>query len=130
MSYKTFRIWQLVLTVVIAIVIAVSVVIGNAIIPIPAVILGMLILIILKRSVKEVVEDERVYTIAEKASRLTLQIVGIAMAVVGATLLAISRGGSSMLAQIGFALAYATGGLLVIYYIAYIYYDRKLGGKG
>jgi len=131
MSYKTFRIWQRVLMAIIAVIIAVSVVTSNAIIPIllPAVILGMLILIILRRRVKEVITDERVYDIAEKASRLTLQIVGITMAVVGAALLAIGRGGSSMLAEIGFTLEYATSGLLVIYYIAYIYYNRKLGGK-
>jgi len=129
MSYKTFRLWQGIVGAVIGAVIAVSVVTGNAIVPIPTVIVGMLIIIALRRRVKEVIADERVYAIAEKASRLTVQIVGIAMAAVGGTLLAISHGGSSVLAQVGFTLSYATCGLLVIYYVAYTYYNRKLGGK-
>jgi uncharacterized membrane protein len=129
MSYKTFKIWQRVLLVIIAVVVAISVTTGNAIIPIPTVIIGVVLIIILRRRVKDVVADERVYAVADKASRLTLQIVGIAMAAVGGILLAISRGGSSVLAQVGFTLEYATSGLLVIYYIAYIYYNRKLGGK-
>jgi uncharacterized membrane protein len=131
MSYKTFRIWQGIVAAVIGAVIAVSVVTGSVIVPIPTVIVGMLIIIVLRRRVrvKEVIADERVYAIAYRASRLTMQIIGIGMAVTGATLLGLGRGGSSVLAAVGLTLEYATCGLLVIYYIGYIYYSRKLGGS-
>jgi uncharacterized membrane protein len=130
MSYKTFRIWQRVIAAIIAAVIAFSVVDGNSIAPIPTVIVAMAIIIILRRRVKEVVADERAHAIAGKASRLTMQITGIAMAAAGGTLLAMSRGsGEPMLGYIGYTLCYATCALLIINYIAYYYYSRKLGGR-
>jgi len=130
MSLKTFRIWRRILIAVIGAAAAISVIIGNAYILLSAVIAGMIVIIVLRRRVKEVIADERVYTIADKAARLTLQILGIGMAFIGAILLALSRENlSAILAQVGFALEYATCGLLIIQLAAYTYYSRKLGGK-
>ena len=78
---------------------------------------------------KEIINDERTYTIAGKAARLTLQIVAIGMAIIGVILLIISHGESSALTRIGFPLEFATCALLIINYITYYYYNRKLGGK-
>jgi uncharacterized membrane protein len=130
MSSKTFRIWQRYLVVIIAAIAAVSVIIGNAYILLSAVVIGLIVLIILRRRVTEIVSDERTYAIAYKAARLSMSIVGVGMAVIGATLLAFSRDDlSAPLAQVGFALEYATCGLLMIHLAAYTYYSRKLGGK-
>jgi len=130
MNLKTYQYWRIVLVAIIGAVAAVSVAIGNAYILLSAVIAGMIIIIVLRRMVKEVIADERTYTIAYKAARLSLSIVGIGMAVTGATLLAFSRDNlSATLAQVGFALLYATCGLLMINLAAYTYYSRKLGGK-
>ena len=130
MSRKTFKLCGVIITMVVAALISWAIVAGNALIPVPAVAAGTVILYLCKKRVKEVVEDERVYRIAEKASRLTIQISGILMAIAGATLLAASRGGSPDLEQTGFAVAYSACGLLLIYYISYIYYNKKFGGKG
>lgn len=130
MNLKTYQKWRMVLTAIIGAVSAISVIIGNAYILITAVIVGIIVIIALRRMVKEVIADERTYTIAYKAARLTLSVVGIGMAVIGAMLLAFSRDDlSATLAQVGFALVYATCGLLVINLAAYTYYNRKLGGK-
>lgn len=130
MNIKTYRNWRTALTLIIAALAAVSIATGIAYILIAAVVIGILVLLLLRRKVKEVVEDERTYTIAYKAARLTLSIVGIGMAVIGATLLAFSRDDlSATPAQVGFTLLYATCGLLVINLAAYTYYSRKLGGK-
>ena len=130
MNIKTYRNWRTALTVIIAAIAAVSVTIGNAYVLIGAVLVGMIILLILRRRVKEVIYDERTYTIAYKAARLTVSAVGISMAIAGAILLALNRDTiSSTAAQVGFALLYATCGLLVVNLAAYTYYSRKLGGK-
>jgi uncharacterized membrane protein len=129
MSLKTYKNWRTVITVMIAAIAAVSVTIGNVYVLVSAVVIGMIILFLLRRIVKGVVRDERTYAIAYKASRLTMSVVGVGMAIVGAILLALSQKDfSSSLAQAGFALEYAVCALLVINLAAYTYYSRKLGG--
>ena len=129
MSYKTYRMWQSIIGMVIGGVTGVSVALGIWIIPIPVILIGVLMITILRRRVKEIVADERNYTIVEKASRLTLQIAIIGMAASGIVLLTLSHGESQGLTQAGFALEYAACALLVINSLAYTYYNRKLGGK-
>lgn len=129
MSFRTFRMWQAFMGMIIGGVMGASLGMGNWIIPIFTIIIGISIMMVLRRRVKEIVADERNYAIAAKAARLTLQIVTIGMAVVGAILLAVSHGDSAVLTQIGFGLEYATCALLVINYITYYYYNRKMGGR-
>jgi uncharacterized membrane protein len=130
MSYNTFKTIQSITAAVIAAFAAASIVTGNAIILISVVIAGMVLLYVLRRRVKEIIADERTYTIAYKAARFTVAVVGVGMAVTGALLLALShRDYSAPLSQAGFALEYATCGLLIVNYLAYYYYSRKLGGK-
>jgi len=130
MNIKTYRNWRIALIAIIAALAAVSVATGIAYILIAAVVIGILVLLLLRRKVKEVVEDERTYTIAYKAARLTVSVAGIGMAIAGAILLAFNHDAlSSTPAQVGFALLYAVCGLLVINMAAYTYYSRKLGGK-
>jgi uncharacterized membrane protein len=130
MNANTYRNWRMTLTIVIAILGAVSVAIGNAYILIGAVAAGLVILVILRRRVKEVITDERNYAVASKAARLTVSLVGLGMAVAGAILLAFHHDNpSAAMAQVGLALLYATCGLLLINLAAYTYYNRKMGGK-
>jgi uncharacterized membrane protein len=130
MNIKTYRNWRTVFTAIIVAVGAVSVVTGIVYILIAAVVIGMIILLMLRRRVKEVIYDERTYTIAYKAARLTVSIAGIGMAMAGAILLALNRDTmASTAAQAGFALLYATCSLLAVNLAAYTYYSRKLGGK-
>jgi uncharacterized membrane protein len=130
MNVKTYRNWRTVLTLIIIALAAVAVATGIAYILIAAVVIGIIVLLLLRRRVKEVVEDERTYTIAYKAARLTVSMVGMGMAITGVIMLAFNRDDfSATLAQVGFALLYATCGLLVINLAAYTYYSRQIGGK-
>jgi uncharacterized membrane protein len=47
------------------------------------------ILLLFRKGIREVVADERIYSIAEKASLVTFRILGIAMALIDATLVAL-----------------------------------------
>ena len=129
MSFKTYTVIRIFVLIVMAGLIGWAVVSGNALIPIPVAIAAMVILLLFRKGVKEIVVDERVYSIAEKASLISFRVFGILAAVIGATLVALGWDSSSDLYKIGITLAYSVCGLILIYYIAYIYYNRKYGGK-
>jgi uncharacterized membrane protein len=129
MSLKRYRILTAITLVIVAASVGWAVVNGNAWIPIPIFVAALLILLLSRRRVREIVVDERVYSIAEKASYLAFRIFGIAAAVIGATLVAIGWDSSSALYKIGLTLTFAACGLMMIYYIAYIYYNKKHSGK-
>jgi uncharacterized membrane protein len=129
MSFRQFTVIRIFVIVIMAGLISWAVTSGNYLIPIPVAIAAFVILLLFRRGVKEVVVDERVYSIAEKASLITFRVFGIAAAVIGATLVALSRGSAPALGPVGFTLTYSVCGLVVIYYIAYIHYNRKYSGK-
>jgi uncharacterized membrane protein len=129
MRYITFRKWQAIIGMIIGGITGASVAMGNWIIPVFTIIICILIMMVLRRKVQEIVNDERTYAIAEKAARLTLQIMIFGMAITGAILLVISHGKYQAMTQAGFALEYATCALLIINYLAYYYYSKKLGGR-
>jgi uncharacterized membrane protein len=129
MSFKQFTVIRIFVIVIMASLIVWAVNNGNYLIPVPVAIAAFVILLLFRRGVKEVVVDERVYSISEKASLATFRIFGITAAVTGATLVALSRETVPALEPAGFTLAYATCLLVVIYYVAYFYYNRKYSGK-
>jgi uncharacterized membrane protein len=129
MSFKQFTVIKLVVVIIIGGLIGWSVTIGNYWIPIPAVIAALMILLLFRRGVKEVVVDERVYSIAEKASYLAFRIFGITAAVIGATFVALGYETVPELLAIGLTLAFAACGLVLLYYAANLYYNRKYRGK-
>ena len=129
MSYKTYRMYKALVVVIIAILVGWAVPTGNAFIPVPAAVIGMVILFIIRRGVKEIVIDERTYNIANRASRAAFQVVTLAMVLIGATLVALSYGNYPEVGTVGFTLIYSAAGFLVVYLISYAYYGKKLGGK-
>jgi len=70
--------------------------------------------------VDEVIEDERIYRISDKASRRTLQVFGIGTALVGTTLISLGR-----YQEIGYALNISVCILLILYMIFYAFYSRS-----
>jgi uncharacterized membrane protein len=129
MSFKQFTVIRIFVIVIMAGLVSWAVNSGNYLIPIPVAIAALVILLLFRRGVKEVVVDERIYSIAEKASLIAFRVFGIAAAVIGATLVALGQGAVPEMAPIGFTLTYSVCGLVLIYYIAYIHYNRKYSGR-
>ncbi len=127
MKRKKFKQYSMAITIVIGVIIGWSAIRGDLTIALAAVVIGMIILYLLKSRVKQVIEDERVYRISEKASRRTIQIVGTTTALVGLSLIGLSRSGYLELSEVGFSLAYFATALLMVYMIFYGYYSKKLG---
>jgi len=128
MSVKTYRLWMAAITIIMVGLVGWGVATGNAFIPAPAVIAGAVILYFCRRRLKVVVEDERIRRIGDQASRRTIEIALIAMAVVGSTLLALSTDGRPELEPVGVTLGYSVCSILLLYTILYNYFSRKLGG--
>jgi len=124
---KKFKLYGLVITIIVGFIIGLSAVRGEPITAIFAVVIGMILLYVFKSRVKEVIEDERVYKISEKASRRTIQVVGTATAIIGLSVLGLSKNGYLDLVEIGYSLACFAAILLMVYMIFYGYYAKKLG---
>jgi len=120
---------MLAITVVVAVLVGWSVTTGYALVPIPVFLAGAIIIYLLRRRVKALTEDERVHSIVNRTSRRTVEIIVILMAIAGATLLAMSQGGSPDLEPAGLTLAYSVCATLIIYNILYTYYNRRYSGK-
>ena len=125
MNKKRFTLFRILIVVAIGIAVGWSVTAGNAIAPIPVVLIGIGLLYFTRSKVKDVLEDERLNTIREKSSRLTFQIFGITAAVAGAVMLALSKNIYPDLASVGFTLIYSVCALIILDYIAYAYFARK-----
>ena len=125
MNKKRFTLFRILIVVAIGIAVGWSVTAGNAIVPIPVVLIGIGLLYFTRSKVKDVLEDERLNTIREKSSRLTFQIFGITAAVAGAVMLALSKNIYPDLASVGFTLIYSVCALIILDYIAYAYFARK-----
>lgn len=128
MSYNTYRMYKLVIVIIIAVGVSSAVAAGVPWLPVPVAAAGAAAMLLVKRRVKEIVVDERTWRIAERAGRLAFQWGAILMALAAATLLALARAGNTSFEQAGFILAYTAAALVAIYYFSYIYYSKKLGG--
>jgi uncharacterized membrane protein len=129
MTYQTSRLLRAFVVIIVAVLVGWSVYAGNPWIPVPAVVVGAVIIALFKRGVKEIVTDERIYSVADKAGVLTFRVFAMLGAVTGTTLLAISRDSNPDFEQAGFALTYSVCAMLIIYLISFTVYNRMHGGK-
>jgi uncharacterized membrane protein len=127
MERKKFKLYGLVLTIFVGFVIGLSAFRGEPIIAIVTMVVGMILLFALKSRVKQVIEDERIYRISEKASRKTIQVVGTTTALLGLSILGLSKSGYLELVEVGYSLACFATVLLIVYMIFYGYYAKKFG---
>ena len=104
-----------------------SIMSGNTVVPIIAVIIGTVALYLCKSRVEEVIVDERTYKIGEQAARRTLQVFSIVSGVTGILLVVLSQYGYPEVTQVGLTLAYSSCALLVLYSLFYRYYNKKYG---
>lgn len=102
-----------------------SVTTGNYLLPLAAVVAGMALKYLCRRRVTEVIEDELIYRISEKASYMTLRVSLVAMAVIAAISIALSKNGPAALEQIGLTLAFVVCALLIVHIFFYGYYSRR-----
>ena len=129
MSYKKYLIFRLLAILILASIGAWAGTTGHMLVLIPAVIIIGAILVTLRKRVTETVVDERVWSVSYRASRMAFVVFAMLAVIAGITLIYLAEDVSDTLFHVGLTLNYAACALVVFYWLAYIYYNKKLGGK-
>jgi uncharacterized membrane protein len=125
MKLKQYRFYKLLIVMILSAIVSSFVVAGNFIVPLAMLLVVVLIMFILKRSVNEVMADERIELITGRASRLTFTIATFLIAIAGLILIAL-RDKYPQYYIIGNVLAYLTCGMLFLYSVIFNYYSKKI----
>lgn len=123
---KNYQKLRIIVAIFIGIVVGLSVTMGTIIPAVLAIVIGAMISYIYKKNTSEILEDERIAKVSEKASRIAIVVFSISIAFIGMFLI-ILRSAYPDYTQAGFTLSYAAVALLVLYYIFYGYYNKKYG---
>lgn len=120
MDRKKFVVYTALVCAGMGAVVGYGVSVRNALLPAIAFAIGFVLISLGRRRVTEVIEDERVIRISEKASRRVYQVFVTAAALIGVTLLALNR-----YIEVGYTLAFSACALPILYMIFYGYYRRR-----
>lgn len=127
MKQKQFQMIVFLIAMSLAAVLIVSFSTGNSALAISAFFAGAVSIYLCKTRLDEVIEDERIRQVSQKASWVTYQIVVLSFAVGGSVLIAM-RNDYPMYSELGYFMAYASCGVLVIYGLFYMFYNKEYGG--
>ncbi len=117
-----------VLGFLLGVVFALSINFGNFIIPLVAAVLAIFILRECERRSEEIIVDERIVSISEKASKRAFDIFLTSGAVLGVVFIAAGNKGIVLMKTVGYILTFSITVLVLLYIIFYEYYRRKYGG--
>lgn len=123
MTLKQYHQIKLILTVVIAIIFSQAIIFKNYLVPIATLVVSSLVLILLRRRVKEVIADERDYALAGKSASWTIQIYSW-IAVVAMFILYAFRDINPSYEPIALTLAYSTCVLMLIYSLLFRFQNK------
>ncbi|MBP2045616.1 DUF2178 domain-containing protein [Methanobacterium aggregans] len=126
MEKKTYRYSRMIISTVVAVLVAVSVLLGNLLLAFITLLLGFLVSYFIKKNVYEITEDERTALVANKASRMAMLFFLTIITVLGVGLLTLKNSFPEF-TQAGFTLADSACLLLLLYSGFYIYYNKKHG---
>lgn len=129
MSYKRFMLFRLVAIIILAGLGAWAGSTGNLVLLVPAAVVLFIILFVMRKKVNEVVVDERVNAVAYRASRVAFLAFVFIAVIIGAVLVLMAEDSSDALFKIGVTLNYSACALVVFYWVAFTYFNRKYGGK-
>jgi len=128
MSYKNFKVARMLMAMFIAMTVSIAVSIENVLLAVSAVGIGMISMVLIKRSVKEVLVDEMVKTIAGKSALMAYSITVPVLAFLSLILMFsnLSTRGSEMY-NLGITLSYVALFNMAAYSLSYYYYQKKYG---
>ena len=129
MTLKQYKKVKIFIVIVLAMFFSQALYLKNYYIPIAVLVAASLLMMWLRRQVKEVVADERDYAVAGKAALLAIQIFGWCAAVMMFVFYGL-RETNPAFEPIGMTLAYSTCILMLLYSLIFRYYEKiKLTDK-
>ena len=123
---ENYKILRVIIAMFVAIVVGISVTMGEIIPAILAIVIGAMISYIYKKNTNETLEDERIVKISEKASKMAMVLFSIAVAIIGLFFITLRNEYPDFI-QVGYTLSYSAVAILALYYIFYGYYNKKYG---
>jgi uncharacterized membrane protein len=123
MTNKQYKVVRIIVTIFLAIIFSQGIILENYIIPIISLIIGSLVLLILRKKVKEVVADERDYELAGKSALLAIQIYSW-IAVILMIVLYSFRDINPAYEAVSMTLAYSTCLLMFSYALIFRFYNK------
>jgi uncharacterized membrane protein len=120
-KYRQYRIYKLLIVLLLAGIVSSFITAGNFIIPLATFLVAIILMFFLKKNVDATLTDERIDTIAGKASRAVFTISTILMALTGMVLIALRETYPQYLIT-GYLLSYLGCGMLFLYVILFKYY--------
>lgn len=130
MTVKTYQVWETIIKVIVCAIVATSVILGQWIPLLVAVIAAVAIFIVLRLNVKGIIEDERTKAVTLKANRFAYSIGTLAVTVAGLVLIFTNRDDlTGTRALIGFTMFFTSFAMSIINDLAYFVISRRLGGN-
>jgi uncharacterized membrane protein len=127
MSTKTYRLCTLVIVLTLAAFFGWSIIRGIPVfIPVTGFIVALLLMMICRRFTKEVLVDERLHKIDEKASVISHRISSILMALIGLVFIAMRNTLPSEFEIVGLTLAYTVCTVTLMHLAFSYYYQNQL----
>ncbi len=128
MELETYKRVRSAVTALTGVVVAYAVLQNSIFIAIAGITIGMVVLLVTRRSVAEVTHDERSATIQNKAASATLAVTTVGLAIVGLSMVFLGRQGFGDFEGIGYVLAILANVVLGLNALLRYYYARLLGG--
>jgi len=128
MEFGTYKRARSAITVIIGAVVAYAVLQNSILIALAGVTIGLMTMLILRRSVTNVMHDERSAMIQNKAASATLALTTIGLAVVGLSMVFLGRQGIDDFEGTGYILAITANFVLGLNVLMSYYYSKRLGG--
>ena len=123
-NYKQYRAYKILMTIILVIAMSLLVGVGNYILALILFAAAVIILTLLKKNVNAVLTDERVNAIGGKASRMTMVIFALLMAVAGIVLVSLKEISTTCLI-IGNVLLLTECAMMLTYSILFKYYSNR-----
>lgn len=130
MKYSTFKRIKILITSFVSATVAIAIVYNNMILAFAGVLIGILFLILVRKTTRTVLVDERVKVISGNAARLTYVVLTSVLGILSLMLiLSGRRTGDFYTETLGIIFSYITLLSLAIYSMSYKYYIKKYGTK-
>ncbi len=124
MTEKQFSLARLIIVIILAMTISVAVIQENYYLAVIAMFTGMIVMLGVKRRVKDILADERDYRLAGKAATLSLYLYSLAGTIGGFILLVLSKNQPS-LKEYAYLIFYSVCALMILNSSLFNYYRRK-----
>lgn len=127
MSVKTYRLLMRIIVVVLAGIIAASVVMELPLyVPLIGIMISLVVVSVCRHFLKDIMSDERSRRIEEKATDMSYRIYTIIAAIFALVVLMLKNILPSWMGIAGETLAYSVCGLMLVHLVTVAYYQRRL----